>query len=284
VAYHVEEFSSLKRSYHYHGARGITSNKEHIFIAAQNVIFVFDKDLKLIREIHNNLFNGLHELDWYSGSLYVTCAVTDSILALNQEGDVTKSFLLGNNPFFTSKFNLEPRTLDNRLDYRVMHRCRRLYHINNVQVTNDGVYAGFNIQGAFVKIHPFEEILIADTKLNMCHNAQYTPDREHILINDTKHYSLQVFDHNCKHLRTIDLRKLDLPIDFSQKTTFGTGHQIKAGWLRGMEFSRVDQNIVFLGLSPSSILAIDYVKGKMVDFMKLRRNIWITVHGIHNLS
>lgn len=283
-AYHVEEYISLKRCYHYHGARGITSNEKYIFIAAQNVIFVYDYLFKLQRYIHDHYFNGIHEITWYEDKLYVTCAVTDMIVVLDEEGQVLQRFLLGESSHFSKEFGLKPRTLDNSLDYRIMHRCNRRHHVNSVYVNNTGIYAGFNFQGAFVKIFPHEEVLIRSTELESCHNAQFSPDGNYILINDTQHYSLQIFDSACTPIRTIDLRNFSLPIDFRKRKLFGENHEIRAGWLRGLTFSVIDKDVVFLGLSPTCIVAVNYLTGELVDFLKIRRNIWVTVHGIHNLS
>jgi hypothetical protein len=283
-AYYPEEFASLKQSYHYHGARGITSSGRHIFVALQNRLLVYDHDLNCVKHVDDRYFNGLHELAWSSGSLYVTCAVTDAVIALDESGCVRERFCLGDNAFLTGTFGLAPRTLDNRLDYRVMHKSERLYHVNSVQATKDGVYAGLNHQGAFVRIHPREEVLIADPALAGCHNARFSPDGNYILINDTGHYSLQVFDRDCRHLRAIDLRLLGLPIDFSTGTIFGDGHAIKAGWLRGMDFSAAEKGVVFLGLSPTMVVAVNFLTGGLVDYLKLRENIWVSVHGLHNLS
>ena len=283
-AFHIEEFSSLKRCYHYHGARGVASNRKHIFIAAQNVILVFDYHLNLLYRIHNRLFNGIHEIQWYNEKLYVTCAVTDSILVLDEDGSLKESHLLGDNEFFKQVFKVQPRQIDNSLDYRVMHRCKRRYHVNSVCVRDGEIYAGFNFNGAFVRISPKEEVLIHNPILVNCHNAQFSPDGDHILINDTQHYCLRVFDPKGNQTRSIDLREFGLPIHFDSKKIFRGEHQIKAGWLRGLAFSIVDKEVVFLGLSPTCIVAVNYVTGKLVNYIKLRKNIWITVHGIHNLS
>jgi hypothetical protein len=282
-AFHIEEFSSLKRSYHYHGARGIASNRKHIFIAAQNVILVFDHQFNLRFRINNKLFNGIHEIQWFNRRLYVTCAVTDLILALDEKGDVKETYKLGENEFFLNEFNLQPRHIDNSLDYRVMHLCNRRYHINSVCAQNGSLYAGFNFTGAFVKICPKEKVLIYSPDLVNCHNAQFSPDGNHILINDTQHYSLKVFSQEGRQTRSIDMREIGLPIDFGKKTVFKGGHQIKAGWLRGMAFSVMDKEVVYLGLSPTCIVAVNFITGKMLNYIKLRKNIWITVHGIHNL-
>jgi hypothetical protein len=283
-AFHIEEFSSLKKSYHYHGARGITSNEHHIFVAGQNVIHVYDHNLRLIKHIHNQLFNGLHEIVWHSGKLYVTCAVTDAILVIDEDGKILQNHFLGDNPFFTKHFGLLPRVIDNRMDYRITNKCKQLYHVNSVCVAGESIYAGFNYQGAFVRICPTEEVLIAGPELKMLHNSQFTPNGDYILINDTQHYSLQVFDRDCTKIREIDLRKLQLPIDFTKKEVFGDNHEIKAGWLRGLCFSSVWEDIVFVGLSPTCVAAINYMTGELVDYLKLRKNIWITIHGLHNLA
>jgi len=126
-----------------------------------------------------------------------------------------------------------------------MHKVRGLYHVNSVQATHEGVYAGFYHQGAFVKIYPAKEMLIANPQLKMCHNAQFTSDGKYILINDTRHCSLQVFDRDCNHVRTVNLRQLSLSVDFAKRTVFGDSHQIWADWLRGLTFSSVEKDVAF---------------------------------------
>jgi len=281
-----DEYKFLKLCYHYSGARGITSNQKHIFIALQNSIVIYDRLLqKQTSGIDHELFNGIHEIIWHKDRLYVTCAVTDSLLILSEDGRLLDKFFLGNNSYFLDTFSLQPRHIDNRLDYRMMHRTQRLFHINCVQVRDESIFVNFNRQGGFVKIYPQEEIILQDENLKESHNAQFSPDGSHILINDTKNYSLRIYDNSKRLLRSIDLRKSHLPINFSKNIIFGfRSHQIKAGWLRGLAFSKDNQNIVYVGLSPAMIVAINYITGKVIDYFRFRKNIWICVHGLHNLS
>jgi hypothetical protein len=281
-----EEYRFLKLCYHYSGARGITSNQKYIFIALQNSILVYDNKLRAqAARIDHELFNGIHEIFWHADRLYVTCAVTDSLLVLSEDGRLLDKFHLGNNNYFLDKFNLQPRQLDNRLDYRLMHRAQRLYHVNCVQVIGDRIYVNLNRQGSFVKIFPEEEIIIVDENLKESHNAQFSPGGQYILINDTRHYSLKVYNNSGRLLRSIDLRKTGLPIDFSKRAAFGhSHHRIKAGWLRGLAFSENNEEIVYLGLSPAIVAAVNYISGELIDYFRLRRNTWISIHGLHNIS
>ena len=283
-AYHVEEFESLKNCYHYHGGRGITANKKNIFIATQNEILVYDHHLKLQNRISNQYFNGIHEIEWVDDKLFVTCAVTDAIFVLNNDGEVIDQYFLGDNPFFVNHFNLSPRTIDNTLDYRIMHKCKQQYHINNVCVNKNNIFAGFNTQGAFVQIAPIEKIIIEDESLINFHNAQFTPDQKYILMNDTKNFCLKVYDNKINLINSIDLRNFSIPINFNQKTIFRGNHHIQAGWLRGLTYSTSNDQVVYLGLSPTCIVAINFISGELIDFLKIRKNIWITVHGIYNLN
>ncbi|MDQ1351721.1 MAG: hypothetical protein QG657_2026 [Acidobacteriota bacterium] len=280
-----EEYQFLRLCYHYSGARGITSNGKYIFVALQDAIAVYDTGLqKQVGRIDHRLFNGIHEITWYKDRLYVTCAVTDSILVMSEEGKEWGHFYLGNNPYFMEKLDLVPRELDNRLDYRLMHRVKRLFHVNCVRAVGENIYANFNLQGCFARIYPTEEIIIRDPDLRQSHNGQFSPDGRHILINDTANYTLRVYDSLGKPVRAIDLRKFPLPVSFAQKKVFGAGHDIKAGWLRGMAFSCHNKEIVYVGLSPVMVVALNYITGELVDYFQFRRNIWMSVHGLHNMS
>jgi hypothetical protein len=280
-----KEYSSLLACYHYHGARGITSNARHVFVALQNSIVVFDKNLDaIVGRMDHRLFNGIHEMVWAEDRLYVTCAVTDAILVMSGEGRELAAFTLGNHEYLLEKFHLPARELDDCLDYRYLHSAERLYHVNNVQVLSGNIYAHFFRQGSFVRIHPRAEVIIHHKHLRQSHNGQYSPNGRFILINDSANKMLRVFDAEGNPFRQIDFRRFPLPVDFSKQERFGQSHSIHSGWLRGMAFSRKCEEIAFVGMSPTLIVALDYISGAMVDYHCFRRDFSIGVHGLHNLS
>ncbi len=280
-----EEYRSLRLCYHYSGARGIISSERHVYVALQNAIAVYDRGLqKQVGRIDHRLFNGIHEIVWHRDRLYVTCAVTDAVLTMSADGGEMGVCYLGNNPVFLERFGLAARELDNRLDYRIMHRAQRLFHVNNVAVRDGAVYAHFNRQGSFVMIHPRQEVIVHDPTLLQSHNGQFTPDGRHILIIDTGHNALRVYDSAGTPVRAIDFRGFPLPVDFLREKTFGNGHAVKAGWLRGLAFSASRDDVAYIGFSPAMVIAVDYIRGEFIDCLPLRRNMCFSVHGLHNLS
>ena len=280
-----DEYKFLHLCYHYSGARGITSNSKYVFIALQNTISVYDIDLKKqVGRIDHKLFNGIHEIFWHKDKLYVTCAVTDTVLVLSEEGEELQRFPLGKNKYLLDQFNLGVRELDNRLDYRIMHKASRMFHVNSIQVIGENIYINLNRQGSFVKIFPENKIILRDKNLKESHNAQFTPDGEYILINDTGNYALKVYDPKGILLKTVDLKEFPVPVDFSKQGVFDQNHAIKAGWLRGMAFSVENKEIVYLGLSPAMIISVNYMTGKYMGHYRFRKSVWISIHGLHNLS
>jgi hypothetical protein len=281
-----DEYRFLDRCYHYGGARGIAANERFVFVALQNAVLVYERGLdRLVRRIEHPLFNGIHEVAWHRDRLFVTCAVTDSLIAVDETGAERQRFCLGARPFLLEAFRLEPRNLDNRLDYRLMHRAQRLFHVNSVQVRNGSVFVLLNRQGAFVRLYPREEIIIHDPGLKESHNAQFSDDGEHILINDSGHYALNVYSADGVLRRRIDLRRFPIPVDFSRFKTFDRGrHPVRSGWLRGLAFSAVHSHVVYLGLSPTLVIAVDYVAGTFRGVFRFRRDFHISVHGLCNLS
>jgi len=280
-----EEYRPLRLCYHYSGARGIASNDKHIFIALQNAVLVYDRELrKQVGRIDHRLFNGIHEIVWHRDRLYVTCAATDSVLAMSEAGRELNAFYLGSDKFLLDIFQLDGRDLDNRLDYRIMHRTQRLFHVNNIDVRGEMVYVNLNRQGGFVMISPRRQVIIHDPSLLQSHNGQFSPDGRHILILDTGHNALRVYDPLGMPVKTIDFCQFPLPVDFAKKRIFGQRHDIKAGWLRGLAFSGADKEIVYVGFSPTMVAAVNYMQGKFIDCFQFRREIGICVHGLHNLS
>jgi hypothetical protein len=279
-----EEYRPLRLCYHYSGARGITANDKYIFIALQNAILVYDAGLKKqVGRIDHRLFNGIHEIVWHRDRLYVCCAATDSILALSEDGRELENHYLGNSKYFLEMFHLTARELDNRLDYRLMHRTQRLFHVNNVDVKEGNIYVNLNRQGSFAKIFPRQEIIVHDSSLRQSHNGQFSPDGMNILILDTGNNALRVYDALGQSLQTIDFSRFPLPVDFKKKRNFGRNHDVRAGWLRGLAFSSTSREIVYVGFSPTMVAAVNYRRGEFVDCFQFRSNIGISVHGLHNL-
>ncbi len=276
------EYSFLRNCYHYNGARGITSGPDCIYIGLQNRIVAYDISLeKILFNIDHPLLNGIHELDYFEGKLYVTCAVTDSIVVFNSRGGFLDAFHLGLLEPMRRFFSTEYRALDSRLDYRVMHKIQRLYHVNNVQVSDKGVFVNLNRQGALVQLKPRFKVLVASPEMKFSHNGCLSPDGKHILVNDTANYTLRVFTRNGESFASWDLRDFNLPIDFKENRTFEGAHRIRAGWLRGLDFSKENSDIVYLGLSPAMVAAFDFKKGRLLWYHRFRRNIWASIHGVH---
>lgn len=279
------EYRFLKRCYHYNGGRGISESDTSIFIALHNRILVYDKQLLQISKIiDHSLLNGIHEIDYCDGKLYIACAVTDSIAIYDEEDESFEFLHLGENDDILQYFHLTKRTLDLNLEYRMMHRAKRLLHINNVQLFKGSLYANFNLQGAFVRILPTFKVIISSRELINSHNGCFSPDGKFILLNDTAHYSLKVFDSTGNLINSFDLRTYKIPVDFIENKKFNGNHPIQAGWLRGLSFSHYNTEVVFLGLSPSMIIWINFMNGKLIGFHQFRRNIWATIHGIHSLK
>jgi hypothetical protein len=79
------------------GLRGIAFYEDELYLAASDEIFVYSKELRLVRSIQNEYLSHCHETYVTDGTLYVTSTGRDSVLEYDLR---TRSFVKGYHVWF----------------------------------------------------------------------------------------------------------------------------------------------------------------------------------------
>ncbi|MAS36370.1 MAG: hypothetical protein CL610_20360 [Anaerolineaceae bacterium] len=279
------------------GGRGIALINNQIFASTYHSLKVFDRDLNFVRNISHPLMSGLHEVHAHDDKhIWVTSTSIDAVLLINVEtGEAVRTYWPREMPELQKHWGLEPLAIDKEADNRNLFLAEHHgkhpshLHLNAVTTWRGEVYAFFRRFGAIVNLDT-GEVLIEEPQLRGGHNLIIRDDGL-TFINDTKGHGVYVYDlPRRKLVRRINLLPFH-PIglytrfyDFSMPARhFLRKHNLynplvaNPFFVRGMDLVN---NCLFIGLSPASILHLDWEQGKLIDRFIYTDNSQLTVHGI----
>jgi len=179
------------------------------------------------------------------------------------------------------------KTRDNRVAY--LKSFSKL-HLNNVDVHAGAVYVCFNNHGAIIRLSP-TTVIAHHPELKGCHNGLVTEDDE-VVLNDSHHHIVVVFDLRTGAVkRRIDLAgfaplaKLatvracrDVTWSLRFKNFFTRQRIARPLFTRGM--CRLDGSRILVGISPATVVELDYKQGRLLDFCQLSHSANECVHGL----
>jgi hypothetical protein len=273
------------------GGRGIALLPQELFVASYHTLLGFDYELNPTRRISHGNFAGLHELKVDGDGIWVSSTALGCVLKLDLTGKVNAEWWAHEDPVVQKHFAPEPLRVDKGRDNRLAYLTdfSRL-HLNNVEVHNGRVYVCFNHHGAVLRLFP-TEIIAHDPALKGCHNGVITPDAE-LLLNDSHHHSLVVWDLKSGHVKKrINLagfpevaalaaarRLKDVPARVRLRNFLLRKRMSRPLFTRGM--CLLDDARVLLGVSPATVLELDFKKGRLLGYCQLSGSANECVHGL----
>ena len=273
------------------GGRGIVLLRNELFVANYHTLQGFDYDLKPTRTITNHNFAGLHELKLVSDGIWASSTPLGAVMKVDFTGKVLQEWWAHEDAVVQKEFSPAPLDVDKQKDNRLAYlEDFSKLHLNNVEVHDGKVYVCFNNHGAVLRLFP-TKVVAHDPALKGCHNGLVTEDDE-ILINDSHRHTFIVFDLHTGHVkRKIDLsqfpevRKLAeargfkaVPWHIRLRNFIIRKRMARPLFTRGM--CRLDQSRVLLGVSPATVLEVDYKQGKLLSMMQLADSPNECVHGL----
>jgi hypothetical protein len=273
------------------GGRGITLLPEELFVASYHTLHGFDYDLNPTRRVTNHQFAGLHEVKLVSDGIWVSSTPLGAIVKVDLNGRELESWWAHDDPVVQSRFKPASFHVDKTRDNRLAHlKDFSLLHLNNVEVHNGRVYVCLNHHGAVLRLFP-TEIVADEPALKGCHNGLVTEDNE-ILLNDSHHHTVVVIDLASGQIkRRIDLSKFPEVAKLSQSGDFKNvpwqvrlrnfitrRRMARALFTRGM--CRLDQTRLLLGVSPATVLEIDYKQERLLGMFQLSESPNECIHGL----
>ncbi len=280
------------------GGRGIALFDQTVMAASYHTLKCFDRTLHFQRDLTHGLMAGLHEISLADAGRSVWVAATSIDAALQYDvtgGQLLRSYWPREMPAFQELLNLQPLTINKQADNRdqfinhldVFADSSHL-HLNAVVAWQGEEYALFSSHGALVNLTT-GRVVVQDDAFKRGHNIVFI-DNDHVLINGTYQHTLRLYNPQTGRLqRAINL--LDYPwvarlvrrqewLYALRLRLYRLKLRIKPNrpvFVRGLD---VAGDLAFVGISPASILCLNWRTGDWVGAFNYARDVRVCIHGL----
>ena len=287
------------------GGRGVVLHDQRVTVASYHSLHEFDLDLRPLRTWSHPLFAGLHELAGDNGDTWVTATAIDLALRVSDEGAVQETWWGREDPVLMERFGLSPLSIDKAADNRlrfltVQANTQHHLHLNAAAMQGGRPLMLLNHYGALIRLHP-TEVLVADPTLQGCHNVLPLSSGS-ILINDTVNRAIREYDQHGAMVRRLDLTiyplvQRFLRTNWAARTATALSRLLRKAPLLNVLRRRVKsrtvarpvfvrglcltpRGTVLAGISPATILEIEWESGRLVDHFVYSQDVRTAVHGL----
>ncbi len=278
------------------GCRGIRVVNDEVIAADYHTLNIFDRDLNPRRRLTHGLMVGLHETFISDDSIWVASTAIDAALKYRiEDGALEEAYWPREMPQFQQSLNLEPLEIDKDIDNRSNFLEQKTYrgsshlHLNAICEFNGEMYALFHSKSMVVNLTR-GTIVIQDDNLKHAHNL-IIEEPGVVWINDTYRTVVRQYDlASGRELRAINVRKMrgintlllksaSLAIKEMGVSFFGSKRKATARplFLRGLT---MNDDYIFAGFSPATIVCIDKRSGKLVDYFFHSNDMRVCIHGL----
>lgn len=278
------------------GCRGISIVNDEVIAADYHTLNVFDQDLNPKRKLTHGLMVGLHETYIAGSSIWVTSTAIDAALKYGiKDGLLEESCWPREIPEFQHALDLEPLEIDKSVDNRTQFLEKEKYrgsshlHLNAVCEFRGEIYALLHAKCVVVNLSK-GEIIIRDEKLKHAHNL-IMEEPGVVYVNDTRRTVVRKYDiETGQQLQAINIKKMRgikslilkssaLAIKEMGVSFFGSKRKATARplYLRGLA---INQDYIFAGFSPATIVRIDKTTGELVDYYIHSYDMRVCIHGL----
>ena len=265
------------------GGKGIAISDSDLFVGTYHSILVFDFDLNLQRKITNNLFVNIHEICLAGEDIWVSPTAIDCAVMVNQKGETIKSWWPREETLLQKKFGLFPMEIEKEIDNRMLHLHAESSskeshtHLNCITKHAEQTFVLLNKLGIFVQIEPEFRIVVEDQNIRGAHSAKITETGDQMLLCGSFNNSVMLYDLEDGCL----INKIEL-LDFEEIRNLYDKYPdepySKSIFVRGLEI--IDSGKVLVGISPASILEVDVLNNKLLDFYQYSFDVGDAVHGL----
>lgn len=279
------------------GGRGIDFLGDEVIVANYHTLQIFDHKLHHVRDVSHPLLVGLHEIfSNGDGQVWASSTAIDAVLGIDiKNGIAFHQYWPREMSGFQRELNLVPLEIDKSNDNRTKFLEKKYtqhpshLHLNAVANWGGEIYGLFHSFGVIANLDK-GKIAIQDKSLHQPHNLLIEEDGTAI-VNNTNDYAVHIYDLKARKLnRTIKLTKFGLvrrlllqhqpnylARGFLKKFFIPHLSAPRPVFLRGLD--KIG-NYLFVGISPSTILCIDFRSGKLLDFFTYINKVNVCVHGL----
>ncbi|HVC71615.1 MAG TPA: hypothetical protein VNC61_15280 [Acidimicrobiales bacterium] len=280
------------------GGRGIWVTEDHVYAATHNTIECFDRALDRQRVLSNGLMAGLHEVHMRNpGRLWAASTTIDAAIEVDlSTGECTDSYWPREDAQLQKALGLTPLEIDKSADNRLVFQTATFtqdpshLHLNAVASWRDELHALFSKSGVIVNLER-SEVVMQHPLLVRAHDLVVVGDD--VYVCSTRARQVCQFDLLSGRLvRAVDLKELAGVAELKMaKGSIRPGLADRLGAKLGRKpavvaaplFARglqVHGDRVFVGVSPASILLIDWPAGRLIDTFQHSDQVTTAVHGL----
>ena len=280
------------------GGRGLCVTETAVYAGTYNTIECLDRQLAPGPVLTNGVMAGIHEVHMRTpGRLWLTSTTIDAAVEIDlATGAPTAAFWPRDDPRLQEALGLVPLAIDKEADNRALFQSATFQldqshlHLNAVMTWRDELHGLFSKDGILVNLER-GSVLMRHPLLVRGHNLALVDD--HVFVCSTRARQVCEFDLTTAALvRCVDLKQLDgieaLAMDKrSMRPGLGTRLATKLGrtppvvavplFARGLQ---VRGDLVFVGVSPASVLCIDWPRGRLVDLFQYSDQVTTAIHGL----
>ncbi len=256
------------------GLRGICFVGDEVYIAASDELFVFDRDMNMLRSHRCDFLHHCHEIS-YDGErfIYLTSTSYDSVLRFDvSTGEFDRAWWFGG-----SKSGMVARAYD-PMGKDGPPKADTL-HLNQVIVVDGVVYVSALRLGVLWTVDTATAAVGMYAKVpSMTHNCQPI-DGGLILMNSTGEDCVVIADRRGKVMKRFDYPRYEE----SAMSHVGIGEDhARQGFGRGLCFDRSwgERGLVVAGSSPGTVSGFDVASGEMVASVNVSMDIRNAPHGL----
>ncbi len=248
------------------GLRGITFDGDHIYVAASDELFCYDREFVIQNSWRNPYLKHCHEIVRKDRKIFLTSTGFDSLLVFDLDEQVFNwgFHLLKHDQW--SGFTFDPRTASGP-------RASNEHHLHMVFVDGRGIYLSGLRTKALLHISHENNVQEICSLPSGTHNAR--PYRGGVLFNDTESDCVRFVSRDGGQ-RVFPIRKFD-PAEI-QNPGLDDSRVARQGFGRGL--SLFSDRVVIGGSSPSTISLYDVESGQTIGSVNITMDIRNAIHGL----
>jgi hypothetical protein len=274
------------------GGRGIAFSSEAVHVASYDQIRTFDLDLNPISVVSNGLMVGLHEvLKVSEGRLWVSATAIDAAFEIDlSTGERVGEFWPREDEVLRQAMRLTTVVIDKTADLRTAFLSdshtehQKHLHLNALAMFHGDLHALFNTRGAVVNLST-RQVLLEAPQLRGGHNVAVV---ENLLFScATKEKAVCIFDLTSRSLvKTIEIAELEgvqqmlrnsKPTGLRRLLSTSKKNASDPLFVRGLQVSGDE---LFVGISPATILHLNWKTGALLDLYQYSKDVNVCVHGL----
>jgi len=290
------------------GGRGIKVWEDRYYVANYDSIYIYDKDLNIIKSLSHKIIADIHEIDINSKGIWVSCSRSDLVVKLDFDGKLIDHWHISYSKDLQDILKIKAKPISLNIDYRKegIPSYMDQTHLNSVQYYQDD---SLIIDLGLVKPNTVDQVLKKEIKkyinklekINILNGSNIISKAISKIFNTEKYsyiIKLNLYDktefsvmvkypanrpnHNGLLLSN---NKVVLAAESQNLIIFSSDNgkilrkiNVPGNWLRGL--AEINEEKLLVGKGPAGVVEVNYHKNEIIKELQLSTNPHESIHGI----